>query len=243
MGTSPDQQSQSMCQSYDHMIKIGGSYNYLWLTPQGFPTFQGNLGGAQFSYEYNKKNFFYGAALFTYRQGPSSHGTINRNILDFNVLERLGYTYAQDCWQGTLFSGFGFRYLQQNLKQPAQTTLYFEYKEFYIPVGFLVSSEWADWASVGLDFTWMPQVFPSLQINPFGGANWILSNRIDNFIVEIPFTFYCSAYPNFTLEITPSYEYWNDGRTTATTVGGGSLSVPSNRYQFLGVLVNFGGRF
>ncbi len=245
MAKSPDENQKT--ESYEHLIKIGGSYNYIWLTPTGFPNFTGNLGGAQFSYEYNKKDFFYGAALFTYRQGPTTQLTKNRNILDFNVLERFGYTYGGTNfgrdWEGTLFSGLGFRYLQQNLEQPLLSTLIFEYKEFYVPVGFLMSTQVADFLAVGLDFTWMPQVYPALQINPYGGANWILTYRIDNFLIELPFTFTHDSYANFILEIKPTFEYWNDGQTTASTVGGGALFVPSNRYMFLGVQVNLGGRF
>lgn len=246
MGFSKEQSDRTTEQNQIPMhslIKAGGSYSYVWMKPGDFESFKGNLGGAQISYEYIRKNFFYGAGLFHWREGSTKQSSDQRDFLDFNVAERLGYTFGGDCWQLSFFSGFGCRYIRQILKQPEVSNLIFKYKEFYIPLGFLVLGDITQYFSMGVNFTWMPQVYPAVQIEPIGGANWIVSKTLDNFLVEVPFVFKMPEHPHFFVELKPTFECWHDGKTIASTQAGYSLSVPRNRYIFIGGEVNVGFSF
>lgn len=225
-------------------LRVGGCYAYAWMTPEGNPTFHGNMEGAQGIYEYRPSNKIYEAVSFSWKQGVTHNNPETRFLLNFDAHERIGYTWASSdyLWKITTFTGFGYHYMGQKLKQPGMATLSFNYNELYVPVGLLIDREITSHLSLGLRGTWMPQVYPAVDIIPLGGAHWQLERTFGNFLAEAPLIIrsYCQHY---LLEIIPFVEYWQDGETIAKSPAGFALGVPENTYWFVGVKLNLGGSF
>ncbi len=251
----------SLCLSLyamDSKIGIGGNYTYALIKPSDEKQSHGNLGGAQGMYEYRPANRFYGGTKLSWREGNTESSIAKRSLLYIDAQERLGYTF---CWQErgaflTLFSGIGYRYLQQHVRPltlaadsfngsffppflTSATDTKLKYHEFYIPLGTAADFRVNGCTSIGIYFTWMPQVFPMVDIVPLGHAYWALANQWANFLVEVPFTFTLTENKRWLLTVKPTYEYWRDGHSTAKTSTGILLNLPGNTYQFFGGDVNF----
>ena len=226
-------------------IQIGGSYTYVRIKPHGNPSFHGNLGGAQATYEYRPINRFYGAATVTWKQGDTHGSAGKRSLLYIDAQEKLGYTFANECddWRITFFSGFGYRHFSEKLRPKIDSPIWFRYDEFYFPVGFLTNYAVTTRFSLGIDFTWMPQVYPTVTIVPLKGARWIITNQLSNFYVALPITFALTCDERFSLILKPFYERWNDGHTTAKLSDGTPLGLPGNTYNFYGAELNFAFSF
>lgn len=224
-------------------VQIGANYTYVSFKPRHNHSFSGNLGGMQALYEYKPMNSFYGAAKLLWRQGKMHRHSEKRTFTNYDGQERLGYTYADDVWDLTLFSGFGYHYLKQKLSPKSGGSLRFTYNEFYVPLGILSNYCVNSWFTVGLDFTWMPQVFSSVSIVPQGGARWTLKDTLNNFYVSIPHTFTLTESKRFQLILNPFYEHWEDGHSTAKLPNGIALGLPKNTYNYYGIDVNFAYRF
>jgi hypothetical protein len=138
----------------------------------------------------------------------------------------------------TLFTGLGYRYNGNHVKTSGYSVR-FDYSELYAPVGFLIRGRLSSIVSAGLNFQWMPQVYPTLKITPLKGARWILNNKIANFRGELPLTLCLSKMYRVSLLLTPFFEYWQDGHTSAKTQIGTVLHVPGNRYLLGGLDLNF----
>lgn len=195
-------------------------------------------------YEYKPLRGVYEGIKVSWRQGSTKNGRDTRYLIDARGEERIGYTFAREDnrYLGTLFTGFGYRYISNKLEQPGLTTLFFYYNEFYIPVGVLTAGVWGDW-SVGLNTIWMPQVFPTVNIVPLGNAYWTLARMLKNFQVELPIRYAFENSFSFFVELKPFFEFWEDGRTFAKDNTGTVLGIPKNTYRFLGAELNFGGKF
>lgn len=230
------------CEIENHRIQVGGNYTYAWITPTANPTTRGNLYGVQGLYEYRPVGSIYAAAAFNWRRGNTENGTLNRDIQDFDVQERVGYTFGKICGHSRLaiFAGFGGRYLPEEVSIGA-TSVDFNYVELYVPVGFVADYEFTSWFNVGLNFQWKPQVYADVDIEPLSGARWIIDRKTNNFFVEMPITFH--DINHFSLIVSPFFEIWHDGATTAVTTTGLALGLPGNRYYFTGVNVNLGFSF
>jgi hypothetical protein len=240
-------------QGYDHYqcwegnnrVRVGASWSYLWITPKSFSSFHGNLWGAEAVYEYRPLRSIYQGLTFNYRQGNTHSHSQKRELLDFDVQERLGYTFAnaKRNWAVTLYAGFGYRYLGQELKQPSLSTVSFDYSEFYVPIGFLVNRCINKYVDIGVNFSWLPQAFTTVDIIPLGGANWIIKRRIDNLQAELPITFKPMPERSFIIELKPYVQWWHDGKSVARTSFGDALGLPSNTYLFAGIELNLGAQF
>ncbi len=225
-------------------VEIGANYTHASIKLRTHAPFHGNLGGAQGIFEYRPWNNFYGALSLKWKEGTtkSSHGS--RKLLYIDLQERLGYTYACDSrnWLFSLFTGLGYRHIWQHLHESGQG-LRFAYNELYIPLGFASDYMFSTWFSGGLNFVWMPQVYPTVKITPLKGARWILESSLNNFLVEFPLTFYVTRDKLFSIVVKPFYEYWQDGHSTAKTATGEKLGLPGNDYNFWGVDLNLGLSF
>lgn len=213
----------------EQSLEIGGSYSHANIKVLDHPSFSGNLGGVQANYQLWLDNHFYGSLDLVWKGGNTSGSRYERVFSYIDAQEKLGYTFS--CF--TLFSGFGYRYLNHKLKSPS---IRFEYNEFYIPIGFLSEYQVSCDYTVGLNFTWMPQVDSTVLISPLKGARWVLQNRINNYLVELPLTYFFNC---FSLIFKPFFQSWEDGRSTAVNSEGDSLGLPGNRYTFLGFELNF----
>lgn len=220
-------------------VEIGGSYTRANIKVKGQPSFRGNLGGLEGSYEYKPWNSFYGGLDIAWKQGKTENSFAERKLVYVDVQERLGYTFASCCndLTLTLFSGFGYRYLGHKLKQ-FEESIDFDYNEFYVPVGFYSEYFFCFNWSLGLNFTWMPQVYPTVGITPLKGARWNLKNSAANVAVELPLTYFLAANRCYSLVFKPFYERWEDGRSTAKTSSGQRLGLPKNTYNFWGAEFN-----
>lgn len=229
----------------DSIFHIGGSYTRVRMKPNGYQSFDGNLGGAQAIYEYKPRNFLYEALSLAWRQGSTDHASQTRFMVDIDGQERIGYTFASHKREQmlTLFSGLGFRYIRHNLKQPGLSTIRFDYKEFYIPVGLLASGNLTSYCNLGFNLIWKPQVDSAVKIVPLSGANWIINHTWKNVVAELPLVFSFCKKKTLSLEFKPFFEYWQDGKTKAKTETGFALGVPGNTYYFYGAQLNLGWAF
>ena len=241
-----EMEEQPICVKYKRSsLQIGGDYTRVEITPKGLPSFRGNLEGAQVSYEYKPMDSFYGALRSNWKQG-TTHGTDGqRKLLYIDVQERFGYTASCSCYDllFTFFTGLGYRHLGHKFIPTVGSLLYFRYNEFYLPVGLLVDYTVNSWFAFGLEFTWMPQIYPSVSIVPLRGARWILTETLNNYFVTLPLDFTLTKNKMFHLILKPFYERWKDGHSTAVTSTGIPLALPGNTYNFWGVDVNFGFSF
>jgi hypothetical protein len=244
------QEENQEARHYQNRIQIGGNYTYAWITPHGNPTTHGSMGGTQFLYEFCPRNTLYAGLMFNWRIGKTTHGDIpSRSLQDFNLQNRLGYTVWCDTYKmgGSLFSGLGARYMPETVKSDLRS-VDFDYTTFYVPVGILFEKEFTSMFSCGLNFIWLPPIFPTVHIQPLTGAWWSLHYRLDNFFVEVPFKI-TACSNRFFFIMSPFFEIWHDGHSTAhTTLGfdgpkGLMLGLPANRYLFTGINVNFGIAF
>ena len=226
-------------------FQIGGNYTHAHIAILGQPSFHGNLGGIQGSYEYRPWNSFYGALRVVWKEGSTKNSSATRDLTYVDVQERFGYSYAisSRAWMLSLFSGFGYRHIGHEFKQRGASSIQFDYNEFYVPVGFLSDYTFYDRYSVGLNFVWMPQVYSTVKIAPLKGARWIIRNSLSNILAEVPFTFFLTKNKRYSLIVKPFYEYWEDGHTIAKTATGIALGVPGNTYNFWGAELNFGFSF
>jgi hypothetical protein len=53
------------------------------------------VGGVQVAYEYQRPDFFYAGVNFAWRYGSVHASNGKRTLQDFNVYERLGYTFGE----------------------------------------------------------------------------------------------------------------------------------------------------
>lgn len=235
-------------------LQIGANYTYASISPHGSHSFSGSIGGLQALYEFKTWDRIYGGLQFFWRQGTTRGHHHKRTILDIKLEERIGYTFGskKDDWILSLFSGFGYRHLGESvpvittnfiLDEEGDSSVHFYYNEFYLPLGVLTDWIIDDWVYLGLNVTWMPQVYPTVLISPLKGARWVIKERLANFLVEVPLTFLVSRKYNCTLILKPFFEYWQDGQTTAKTVTGNTLGLPGNTYLFGGAEFNFSYSF
>jgi hypothetical protein len=243
-GTSKEMQpapQKIKMQDYNSRLEIGGNYGYVTFKPHDHQTFHGNLSGMQAMYEYRPMNRFYGGGKFTWRQGDMDGDVGERSLLYFDAQERLGYTYSPEKgdWLMTLFSGFGYRYHGQKFHPNEGSAIEFKYNDIYIPVGILTNYDFSRCFSIGLNYIWMPQVYPTVSIVPLKGTRWILKKTVSNFYAELPLTFSFCQDKKYALIINPFYEHWQDGQTTAKLSNGTPLGLPGNTYNFYGVELNF----
>lgn len=174
-----------------------------------------------------------------WKAGDTSVANTKRLLTYVDAEERIGYSYCFcSDWSTTLFSGFGYRYLSHKLKQTGLSPIRFNYNEFYIPVGLLTDYCFSSCWSLGLHFTWRPQIFSTVLIQPLGGTHWSLVETTDNFLVELPLTFFLPANSCLSLILKPFYEHWKDGESTATTSSGNALGLSRNNYNFYGIELN-----
>jgi len=197
------------------------------------------LYGAQGMYEYRPRGSIYLGLKGAWKQGNTKNAVDERKLLYGLAEERIGYSFESNCkqWLATVFTGFGYRYMEHKLLQPGLATLRFYYNEFYVPAGFLFLKTWEEW-SMGLNLVWMPQVFPTVDIVPLGDAYWSLKRMLKNGLVELPIRFSPSACSHFMVELKPFFEFWQDGATTAVNVSGVDLGIPKNTYRSAGAELN-----
>lgn len=231
--------------NHPYRFEIGGNYTYAFIHPHEHRTFHGGLGGAQALFEYRPMRKFYGAGKLTWSEGKTHNSVGTRSLVYIDLEERLGYTFAseENNLRFSLFSGFGYKHLAHKFSPKSDSSIKFKYNHIYIPLGFTSDYSFNRWFTVGLGLTWMPQVYPTVKIVPLKGARWILSNKLANFYAEMPFTFSLTHDKRFTLQFTPTYEYWQDGHTTAKTNRGVRLGLPGNTYNFWGADLNLGYSF
>ncbi len=218
-------------------VNIGPNYTRAHIKPSGFPSFDGNLGGLQGEVRFQKPDFFYGGLKVAWRYGDVDASNGERSLRDISLQENLGYTF-QIIAPGntlTLFSGFGFRQFRHQVWLDGFSGITLRYDDFYIPLGIYGLFQVNDFFSVGVNGTWMPQVYTSLKIDPLGGARWITKNKLTNIYNEIDFVFTSNQ---FKFILSPFVELWEDGETSAQSRCGTKLVLPQNSYVFWGLNFN-----
>ncbi|MGE0670855.1 MAG: hypothetical protein AB7H48_12615 [Parachlamydiales bacterium] len=233
---------QKSIKEFHSRLQVGADYTHVYLKPDGRTSFDGNMGGLQGLYEYWASSHFYAAAKLAWKQGNMNGDAGHRSLVYIDTQERLGYalTWEKPDLVWSIYSGLGYRYLGHDFKPHHGHSITLNYSEFYVPIGWTAEFTINSWFAMDVNFTWMPQIFPTVWIDPLRGASWSLKKKFANFIVELPLDFTPTKNSRYHLIVTPFYEYWQDGRSTAKTTSGISLGLPENTYQFFGVDVNFG---
>jgi hypothetical protein len=229
------------CGVVPHHFTVGGKYSRAYLKPKENPSFSGNMGGAQTSYEYKRPNFLYGGITFDWRYGSLDASNGSRKLNDIDVQERLGYTLQLSKHRVSLifFTGFGFRQLRHTVDVSGMSSDKFYYNHFYIPVGVLSRMEWGSWFSLGFDLIWMAQMYPTVTIESIDDARFTITRKFTNVIAELPLIFHLDTYvKNLSISLIPQFELWQDGPTAATSPGGIPLGLPENTYIFWGGELN-----
>lgn len=226
-------------------LQIGANYTHVNIHVKDHPSFKGNLGGAQALYEYSSACGFYEGLKVTWKQGKPDNKHANRALTYVDAQERIGYTYSSYClpWSMTLFSGLGFRYLQHRLNQAEKPSVKFRYNAFYVPVGLLTEYCVRERMLFGVNVTWLPQIYPTVEIVPLKGAHWSLKKTFGSVLVELPLTYAFTQDRCTFITLKPFYERWQDGRSTAKTFSGEKLNLPKNTYDFWGIELNVGYLF
>lgn len=222
-------------------ITIGGNYTRAYVKPNANPSFSGNLGGLQGEFEYQKANSFYGSGQFAWRYGHVHASNGKRCFQDIRVQEGLGYTLEVFNPGNllTFFSGFGYRQFKHDVDLKGMKSVTLRYNDFYVPVGILGEFKVVDYLSLGGSLTWMPQVFTSVKVDPLGGTRWITKREVKNFLAEFDCIFHLDCcVKNLSIGVSPFFEFWQDGSTSAKASSGASLSLPGNSYVFWGGNVN-----
>ena len=225
-------------------FEVGGNYTFAHITPTSLNSFHGHLGGARGIYQYRANDAIYGALSLNWKQGNTQGLGGNRFLIIFDAHERIGYTWGFPKKKRffSLYTGVGYRNYYHDL-QTMGSSARFYYNYIYIPVGFAFQGRVNSMTDLGLNFQWMPQVYPTLTINPLKGARWILNKKLVNFIGELPISIYLNKSQSVSLQIKPVFEYWRDGSTNARTASGTFLRIPGNNYLFPGIEINFGFSF
>lgn len=235
---------EEMCPGdFSSHLQGGGDYTHVRLSQKDSPPYNGNLGGGQLLYEFRTGRRIYGGVSVRWRQGKISGSLGHGTLYDGDVNERIGYTFGKNAYLFTLYTGFGFRYLEHKLQLKSSSHVRYQYEEFYVPVGFLYDCQFTDRFNWGLYGVWMPQVYPTVTIKPTGGARWIIKRTWRNGQLAMPFTFACNSTRSVTLMFKPFFEYWQDGKTIAKVVLGAPLGLPQNTYLFGGIDVNLSYSF
>jgi hypothetical protein len=242
---APQSSPSSSQETLPSYLKIGGDYTYVNLKPHGHPSLTGNLGGMQVMYEYRKDNTFYEGLEFSWKQGTLNGSGATRSLLYLDAQERAGYTLAIDKVDLAMsfFTGLGYRHYGQTLTVNSAPSLRFGYNEFYVPVGIFSNYGINGYFAVGLDLTWMPQIYPAVSISPLKGASWKLDYSLSSFSVKLPIMVTPTKNKRFNILLDPFYEHWEDGKSTARIANGVPLGLPANNYNFWGVNLDFIYRF
>ncbi len=230
-----DQAYNKSVQNFSSYFEIGADYTYVDLKPHGDASFHGNLFGLQASYAYKPKNNVYAGANFSWKEGNLHGSTGKGSLLYIDAQERLGYTVASKSldYTFTIFSGLGYRHYGQKLTSNVGGTTNLRYNEFYIPVGIMSNYAFSSWFAMELDFTWMPEVYPTVASSSLKGSRFTLSNTLANFFVNLPINFAVTENKRWHIVVDPFYEHWQDGHFTAD-----ALSGAGNTYNFWGVNLN-----
>lgn len=226
-------------------LQVGIDYTYLEFKPHGNPGLHGNLYGVQGLYDFRPMNAFYAGAKLAWKEGRLHGSTGKRLLLYIDAQERLGYTFATEKggWLLSLYTGLGFRHMQEKFCHKAGGNQGFRYNEFYVPLGLMSDWQVSSWFAFGVGFTWMPQVFSTVAAAPIKGVRWTLANAVANFFVEVPFDFTLTKSGRFHIIFKPFYEHWQDGRSTTSPKPGNFHGIHGNTYNFWGVDLNFAYRF
>lgn len=229
--------------SSDWHVQLGGNYTWAKIAPGGLTATSGNLGGIQALFEYWSPRMLYSGLQAAWRQGNTTEGGNARSLCYIDVQGRLGYglNLCDNGWDSALFTGFGYRHYGEKVTPPGSVT--YEYNHFYVPVGALLDGKINSMVAIGVDFEWMPQVYPTVKIVPLKGARWILKAKLSNFHIGLPLTIGDLDQNGWFGRIEPFFEYWQDGESTAVAPDGLALGLPHNTYYFAGVNVNFGYSF
>lgn len=235
------------CFSPYSTLSVGASYSYVSLSQTDLPGYSGNLWGVLTEYQYRKQDGLYAALKGFWRQGATS-GELGQDYLhECKVEERFGYDFSfGPSRRGSvaLYTGLGYRFMEQKLQQPALPNVSLAYNDFYVPIGTSVNYAIPlqnSCLSVGLCATWMPQLYPTVNIIPLGGARWILEYELGSVVVEFPVTY--STCNLFSVTLRPIFEYWKDGATVAVGSLCNALGLPGSSYFFGSINLEFAWKF
>lgn len=227
---------------FSETISLGGSYSYAHVTPKSLPADHGWLYGLQGFYQHQIPNKLSLGAYVFWKQGLTNNSTGTRFLAVIDVNQRIGYcigSYKKERF-ANFFTGFGYRLNAEHVKVSGQS-VHFDYNNFYIPIGFTFSGRVYPVIYFGTNILWMPQIYPTVNIQPLKGARWSLTYQFANIRLEAPITFKFYKKSEFSLQLNPYFEYWQNGHTYAKSQLGTKLTVPNNNYIYLGFEIN--GRY
>jgi len=211
----------------------------------GTDKIDGPMGGGFAAYDYKKLNHLYVSTRGFYGLGRIKNG-VQRFIHEWDAQGRFGYNYV--ALQGakliaTFYSGFGFNYkIHSRSSGNGTSSIKLKYFKYYIPVGLLFDLKVVDYFHFMFDFTWIPDIDPTVKIGGIPGARLSLKHK-QNFMVQTPLVFLLGDQRQWEISVVPFWRSDKDGRTKPATVGDIPARLPEQVYIYWGGQLLLGYRF
>jgi len=205
----------------------------------------GAMGGFEAGYEFKRIRHLYAALRGFYGQGKLKNSQVSRYIHEWDVQTRLGYNYM--ALQGpnvvvSFYTGFGFTYKNQFLNGFQPSTYKLNYYKYYIPLGLLLDLRVTDWFYFRFDFTWVPDIDPTVETSNFKQLRMELKHK-QNFRVELPLVFLLGCKRQWEINLVPFWRRDKDGRTKRSTICDDFVLLPEQVYSYWGAKLLFAYRF
>jgi hypothetical protein len=205
----------------------------------------GTMGGVVAGYEYKRIRHLYAAIRGFYGQGKLDNALSYRYIHELDAQTRLGFNYM--ALQGpnvvvSFYTGFGFTFKNQFLDNLGPSTFKLRYYKYYIPVGLLLDLRVTDCFYFRFDFTWVPDVDPTVESSNFSKIRCELKHK-QNFRVELPLVFLFGCKKQWEINLVPFWRRDKDGRTKKAAICDEFMMLPEQVYSYWGATLNFAYRF
>jgi hypothetical protein len=222
--------------SHENRLYFGPYAQNTELDTHSIGIYHGPGVGGFMGYRYTQPMALFAQAYITGDWSWLSRGanssTINMTSLSANT--NIGFTGSfGDKKQYTLapYSGYAYRYIQQQEKIVGFNTYYITFKKPLIPLGFLFTTQINSFLSSGLNYECQFDIDPMAKINYMKGSFWKLKKTIDQMI---------SANVNFKIadswdiKVSPYYNSIRTGKSTATSASGTVLGIKRETIQMYG---------
>jgi len=192
--------------------------------------------GGVLGYRYTQPMALFAQAYITgdwsWLSRGSNSSTIDMTSLSANT--NIGFTGVfGDKRQYTIapYSGYAYRYIQQQEKIVGFNTYYITFKKPLIPLGFLFSAQINSFFSTGLNYECQFDIDPMAKINYMKGSFWKLKKTIDQ-MVSANFNF--KLADNWDIQVSPYYNSIRTGKSTAISSTGTILGIKRETIQMYG---------
>lgn len=229
--------------SWENALYLGPTFSYLSVEDKqdqdaGIPhrKFEGFVGGGEAYYERYSSNGLYGLLYTGFLTGQLDGESSSQNTMqafESTTKARIGFSYS--ALQGkelraTPYIGLGFCFFHERVSSVDE-----DYFTVFLPVGFLLSYSAADWAYLGFELEWFPDLDTTLDSGDVEDKlRYVLSRESDQLQVRLPMQFLLSDY--FSISVIP---FWKQIKTAKLQLSNGTLIQPDQRRIYWGSHLHF----